>query len=336
MDKIFFGNDGSRDVYLYTLKNECAMAQIMTRGATLVRFVMYGADIVGGFATLERYIEDTSHQGATIGRVANRVANASFTMDGAIYMLPDNDSGNCLHGGVGFDMRVWEVKEASDDSIALSYYSEDGEEGFPSGLFTEVTYTLVDATLIIDYKATPEGKTPIALTNHTYFNLDGFGGTIYNHKAKIYADRYTEVDDKLIPTGNRPSVAGTPYDFRSPRALGECIGEDFDGYDLNFVLAPTEYTEYAGKRLGLAAEVENDSLRMSVYTDQPGIQLYTANFLEKCSPNNLFHGDIDPIKHGAFCLEAQTEPNCVNHGEGFYDAGEVYTQTTIYKVEKAK
>ena len=334
MDKMFFGNDNGSEIYLYTLKSDCAMAQIMTRGATLVRFVTYGVDIVGGFATLERYLEDTSHQGTTIGRIANRVANASFTMDGAIYMLPDNDNGNCLHGGAGFDTRVWEVKAASDDSITLSYYSEDGEEGFPSGLTTEVTYTLVDATLIIDYKATPEGKTPIALTNHSYFNLDGFGDTIYNHKAKIYADIYTEVDDKLIPTGNHLPVEGTPYDFRSPKALGECIGKDFGGYDVNFVLAPTEYAEYAGKRLGLAAEVENGSLRMEVYTDQPGIQLYSANFLEKCSPNNLFHGDIDPIKHGAFCLEAQTEPNCVNHGEGFYDAGEVYTQTTVYKVEK--
>ena len=334
MNNKLFGTIDGKDVYLYTLKSECATAEIMTRGATLVRLTTYGVDIVGGFATLERYLEDTSHQGATIGRIANRVANASFTMDGAIYMLPDNDHGNCLHGGVGFDARIWSVKDASDSSITLTYYSEDGEEGFPSGLNTEVTYTLTDATLLIDYKATPEGKTPIALTNHSYFNLDGFGDTIYDHKAKIHANCYTEVDDKLIPTGKHIALEGTPYDFRAPRTLGECIGDDFGGYDVNFVISPSEYAEFIGKKLALAAEVENGTLRMSVYTDQPGIQLYTANFLKKCSSNNLFHGDIDPIKHGAFCLETQTEPNCVNHGIGFYDAGEVYTHTTVYKIEK--
>lgn len=334
MDKKIFGTVNGENVYLYTLKSDCAVAEIMTRGATLVSFRPFGVDIVGGFDTFEGYLADNSHQGAIIGRVANRVANATFTMDGAVYMLPDNDHGNCLHGGRGFDCRIWAVESASDESITLSYYSEDGEEGFPSGLSTEVTYTLVDATLTIDYKAIPEGKTPIALTNHAYFNLDGFGDTIYNHKARIYADRYTEVDDKLIPTGNHIALDGTPYDFRSPRALGECIGDDFGGYDVNFLISASEYAEFSGKKLALAAEVENDSLRMSVYTDQPGIQLYTANFLKQVAPEHLFHGGIAPIKHGAFCLEAQTEPNCINHGIGFYDAGEVYTQTTVYEVEK--
>ncbi len=334
MEKKLFGTIDGECVFLYTLKNDCAVAEIMTRGATLVGFRPFGVDIVGGFDTIEGYLADGSHQGAIIGRVANRVADATFTMDGAVYMLPDNDNGNCLHGGRGFDYRIWTVESASDESITLSYYSEDGEEGFPSGLSVEVTYTLSGATLIIGYKATPDGKTPIALTNHAYFNLDGFGGTIKDHKIQIYADRYTEVDDKLIPNGNRPDVVGTPFDIRETHEIGERFSETFDGYDHNFILCPTVFKEFCNSPLGLAAVVEGKELKMSVYTDQPGIQFYTANFLKQVAPEHLFHGGITPIKHGAFCLEAQTEPNCINHGEGFYDAGEVYSQTTVYEIER--
>ena len=334
MDKKLFGSIDGKDVYIYTLKNDHAEAKIMTRGATLVSFRPYDVDIVGGFDTIEGYLSDNSHQGAIIGRVANRVADATFTMDGAIYMLPDNDHGNCLHGGRGFDYRLWTVESASDDSITLSYYSADGEEGFPSGLQVAVTYTLSDATLIISYKATPDGKTPIALTNHAYFNLDGFGGTVKEHTVQICANSYTEVDEKLIPNGNRPAVDGTPFDLREPHKIGERFSDEFGGYDHNFVLCPTIFKEFCNSSLGLAAIVEGDSLKMSVYTDQPGIQFYTANFLKQIAPEHLFHGGITPIKHGAFCLEAQTEPNCINHGEGFYDAGEVYTHTTVYEIER--
>ncbi len=334
MKKRLFGILDDKEIYSYILENADATLEVMTRGATVVSFKPYGVDIVGGFDTLEGYLADNSHQGATIGRVANRVAGATFTMDGAIYMLPDNDNGNCLHGGCGFDYRIWEVKSVSDEAITLSYLSEDGEEGFPSALAVEVTYTLVGATLVISYKATPEGKTPIALTNHSYFNLNGFGDTVLGHSAVIYAENYTEVDGSLIPNGKRPAVDGTPFDFRTPHKIGERFSADFDGYDNNYVLSPSVYAEYAGARVGLAATVEGESLRMSVYTDQPGIQLYTANFLEKKAPEHVFHGGINPIKHGAFCLEAQTEPNCINSGIGFYDAGEVYTQTAVYRVEK--
>ena len=334
MKKRLFGKLDGEEVYLYTLENKDATLEVMTRGATIVSFRPFGVDIVGGFDTLDGYLTDSSHQGAIIGRVANRVENATFTMDGAVYMIPANDNGNCLHGGKGFDYRIFSVKSATDSEITLAYYSPDGEEGFPSGLTTEVTYTLDGATLIISYRATPEGRTPIALTNHAYFNLDGFGGKIYSQTATIYAESYTDVNERLIPNGIRPAVAGTPFDFREPHAIGERFSADFDGYDNNFILSPSVYGEFAGERVGLAAVVESESLRMSVYTDQPGIQFYTANFLKKLAPEHVFHGGIDPIKHGAFCLEAQTEPNCINHGVGFYDAGETYKQTTVYKVER--
>ena len=334
MRKSLFGKFEGKDVYLYTLANDVASLKIMTKGATVVSFKPYGAEIVGGFDSFDGYLADTSNQGSVIGRVANRIENATFSMDGAIYMLPENDNGNCLHGGRGFNHRMWDVVSVTDNEITLSYYSPDGEEGFPAGLTVKVTYTLIEATLVIRYTAVPDGKTPVALTNHSYFNLNGFGDTVLNHTAVIYADRYTEVDEWLIPTGKRPSVAGTAFDFNTPHPIGERFSVGFDGYDHNYILSPKTFKTFCGKSVGLAAEIEGERLKLSVYTDQPGMQFYTSNFLEKSASEHTFHGGIDPIKHGGLCLEAGTEPNCINHGIGFYDAGEVYTQTTVYQVEE--
>ncbi len=335
MKKEFFGTlPSGEEVYAYTLENELATLKIMTRGATILSFVPYGRDIIGGFDKLEDYLADTSsHQGATIGRVANRIRNAQFEMDGAIYMVTANIAGkHCLHGGIGFDYKNWKVEELSDNSITLSCYSEDGDEGFPSGVFTKVTYTLEGATVIITYEARPEGKTPIALTNHSYFNLDGFGGDVHEHVARIYADSYTELDEDLVANGNRPSVVGTVYDFKAPHTIGERIGENFGGYDINFILKPESFKEFAGVKTGLAASVENSDLKLNVYTDQPGVQFYIGNFMHQIAPS--FKGGVRPVRHGAFCLETQTEPNCINNGIGFYDAGDVYTHICVYEVEK--
>jgi len=332
MNKKLFGTlPSGEEVYLYTLKNENSTLRVIDYGATIVSFEVFGTDIVGGYDTLKDYLSDDSNQGSTVGRVANRIADAQFTMDGAVYMLPQNDNGNCLHGGNGFNKRMWRVESADAGSIVLSYYSEDGEEGFPSGLFTKLRYTLDSTALIINYEAMPEGKTPIALTNHSYFNLDGFGGTVLDHTAKIYAKSYTEVNENLIPTGNRPSVFGTVFDFTEPRKIGERVGAAFEGYDHNFVLCPEIFEKFEEKELGLGAEFDNGKLKLLFYTDQPGVQFYIANFLGG-EPD--FKGGIKRIKHGGFCIEAQTEPDCVNHGEAFYDLGEIYTQKTVYKVEK--
>ena len=333
MTKELFGKlPSGEEVFKYTFKNDVAELTIMTRGATIVSFKPYGRDIIGGFDTLEDYLADISHQGATIGRVANRISNAEFTMDGAIYMVTANNNGNCLHGGNGFDYKLWSVEEVTDSSITLSYYAADGEEGFPAGLLSRVTFTLDGATLIITYEAIPEGKTPVALTNHSYFNLDGFGGEICDHVARIYAKKYTEVDGKLIPNGNQPSVIGTAFDFTEPHRIGERIGGDFVGYDHNFVLDKEIYKDFLGVNAGLCATVENADMRMNVYTDQPGVQFYIGNFLGDIAPK--FRGGVKAITHGAFCLETQTEPNCINHGIGFYDAGERYTHICVYEVEK--
>lgn len=332
MDKKFFGKTlCENDAHVYSLKNNVCEATFTDYGATVLSWVFDGKDVVGGFDKLQTYLTDDSHQGATIGRVANRIANATFTMDGVEYRLPKNNGENCLHGGVGFDFKLWNVDEYDDVHITFSLLSPDGDEGFPANLNVKVTYTLVGSELIIDYKAVADGKTPIALTNHSYFNLNGFGGDILSHKLTVFADSYTEVGEDLIPTGNRPMVVGTPFDFTSPHTVGERIADTNGGYDHNYILTPTVFKEYLGNKLGLAAVVEGDELSLDVYTDQPGIQLYTGNFLGNGAD---FKGGVKQVKNGAMCLETQTEPNCINHGVGFYDKGEVYTHTTVYSLKK--
>ncbi len=319
------------DIFLYKISSERASAEIITFGAILKDLSVFGKSVVGGFNTLEDYIADTSHQGGTIGRVANRIENATFTIDGEVYSVPKNNNGNCLHGGIGFDRRVWSVKEHCENSITLCYTALDGEEGFPGELNTEVRYTISGTSLMIEYKASADKKTPIALTNHSYFNLDGFGGDVKNQYIKIYADSYTDVDSRLIPNGKHPDVTGTPFDLRNRVMIGKNFESGFNGYDHNFITTPAEYRIFNGKNLGLIAEADNEKIKMSVYTDQPGVQFYTANFL---TSGPSFKGGFAPLKHGAFCLETQTEPNCINHGIGIYSAEELYMHTTVYNFEK--
>lgn len=329
--KLFGSLPTGENVHKYTLKNEYLEAVIMDRGACIVSLVFNGTDVVGGFDSLDDYLADTSHQGALIGRVANRIENARFVMDGVEYKLPKNDGENCLHGGVGFDYRVFSVTEYSDSKIVMEYDSFDGEEGFPAGLNVKVCYELIGKAIVISYEATPDGKTPISLTNHSYFNLDGFGGDVKEHSAVIYADTYTEIDGNLIPNGKHPSVVGTVFDFRKPRKIGEALSDSFIGYDHNFVISGTKKESFAGQKLTLAAEVWGKKAKMSVYTDQSGVQFYIGNFLGD-GPD--FKGGVKQIRHGAFCLETQSEPNSVNHGVGFYSKGEKYTHTTVYAFQE--
>lgn len=329
MKKSVFGTlpDG-RAVELYEIASDRLTCRIMTRGATVVDLLVGGTSVVGGFDTLEDYLQDDSHQGALIGRVANRVGGARFTMDGVEYTLPDNDGGNCLHSGDGYDHRLFRVEAATDTSVTLAYDSPDGEEGFPALLHVRVTYTVRGGDLMIAYEATPEGKTPIALTNHTYFNLNGLGGTVEGHTVYIDADRYTEVDGSLIPNGNRPHVSGTVFDFRTPHTIGERIGEDFIGYDHNYLLNGTVRECVDGRELSVAAKVTGERISMTVLTDQEGMQFYIGNFLEG-KPD--FRGGVRRVLHGAFCMETQTEPDCIRHGRAFYGKGDVYRHTTVYR-----
>ena len=243
MANLFGVLESGENVNLYTIKGKNTSAEIMDLGATLVKLVTFGTDVIGGFDSPADYIKDNSYQGATIGRVANRIENAEFVMDGKTYALTENDNGNCLHGGSGFSYKIWNVIDHTENSITLSYVSPDGEDGFPSELKVTVTYTLIDDALLIDYKAIPDGKTPISLTNHSYFNLNGLGKDIKDQNLTIFANTYTAVNDKLIPTGEHPNVADTYFDFTKERKIADEKFGEFTGYDHNFVLSPSEYSK---------------------------------------------------------------------------------------------
>ena len=288
-----------------------------------------GKEIVLGFGELTPYITNPGNIGITVGRVANRLENGKLNIDGVIYELTKNQKGHCLHGGSGFGHKMWNVKKQSEDSITFAYLSPDGEDGFPGNLDTEVTFSLSCDALTIDFKATPDKTTAICLTNHAYFNLDGEGGDVKDHYMRVYADNYTEVDDTLIPTGNNPSVEGTRFDLREGKRIGDGLLEG--NYDHNLVLSPSIYEEFEGKRLALVCELWNKEYELSVYTDQPGLQIYTGNGMGK---GPCLKGGSPQIKYGAVCLETQTEPNSANHGIGIYKKGETYTHTVIYKLQR--
>ncbi|HEV3444893.1 MAG TPA: aldose epimerase family protein [Gemmataceae bacterium] len=333
--------DGS-DVELYELKNKDGMAaRIITYGAILTELHVPDrdhrfADVVLGFETLEGYLKGHPFFGATVGRVANRVAKGRFTLDGQEFKLAVNNGPNALHGGLkGFDKKVWKAityRPPEAVAVELSCFSPDGEEGYPGNLSATVTYSLTnDNELKIDYKAATDKRTPVNLTNHSYFNLAGHdAGDILGHELTLDANNYTPTDDTLIPTGEIRSVTGSPLDFTSPKTIGARIGElggKPGGYDHNFVL------NSEGKKLALAARVrEPKSGRLlEMFTTEPGVQLYTANYLDGTLKGK---GGAIYRKQHAFCLEAQHFPDSVNHANFpsiILEPGKTYTQTTIYK-----
>ena len=291
---------------------------------------MLGYDTVDGYATGKAYI------GATVGRYANRIAHATFTLDGTTYKLAKNDGDNHLHGG--FSKRVWTAKDVSGSAgraLELTYLSKDGEEGFPGNLQVKVVYTLTDANeLKIDYSATTDKDTVLNLTNHAYFNLAGQGnGDILQQQIMIRADRFTPIDAVSIPTGELRSVKGTPFDFTNLTAIGARIDQDDQqlklgkGYDHNWVLN----NEKAGS-LSLAAQAydPHSGRLLEVWTTEPGIQLYTGNFLDG------IHGRDGKVynRRDAFCLETQHFPDSPNHPNfptTELKPGQHFQSTTVYK-----
>ncbi|MBO7304137.1 MAG: galactose mutarotase [Clostridia bacterium] len=329
MKTLFYKLPTGEEIFSYRIRGEHTEAEILTRGATLRSLWAYGTDVVCGFDMPEVYIENPGYLGAVVGRVANRIKDGELYIDGECYNLTKNEPHATLHGGESFAHRNFTVTEYKTDSITLAYTSPDGEGGFPGEVAVSVTYTVEGDALIIDYTAIPNKKTAIALTNHAYFNLDGCG-SISNHRLKIWAEEYTEVNENLIPTGNHPAVSGTPFDFSTMRRIGDGFLSGISGYDHNFLLSPDTYGSFNEKELGLAAVLEGEQLRMYAYTDQPGVQIYTANHF---GAGPLLKGGVPSVKHGAVCLEMQTEPNSANRGVGIYGAGEIYRQTTAYKFE---
>jgi aldose 1-epimerase len=346
MTKQSFGKtlDGT-EVFLYTLANKNGMeARITNYGGIIVSLLVKdrngkSADVVLGFDSLSSYLKDTPYFGALIGRYGNRIGKGEFHLGGVKYPLATNNGPNHLHGGLrGFDKVVWTVDEKASvpgESIALTYLSKDGEEGYPGNLTVRVVYTVTnDNELRIDYSASTDKSTVTNLTHHSYFNLAGAAsGTILDHELFIDASRFTPVDSGLIPTGELRSVNGTPMDFTTQTAIGARIDDPYEqlqkggGYDHNWIL-----NKPFGS-MGLAARVyEKTSGRMiEVLTTEPGIQFYSGNFL---NGTHVGKGGVKYQHRSGFCLETQHFPDSPNKPEfptTLLEPGKTYTSTTVYR-----
>jgi aldose 1-epimerase len=334
-------------VSVYTLKNTHGVElRVLNYGGIILSLKVpdrngrFG-DVVLGYDSLADYVRSSPYFGAIIGRYGNRIGGGRFTLDGRTYTLARNNGPNHLHGGVkGFDKVVWDVtpfEGGGGDSVGLvfRYTSPDGEEGYPGTLQATVTYTLTDRNeLIFDYHATTDRATPVNLTQHSYFNLAGDGkGDILGHVVTLNADRFTPVDSTLIPTGEIKSVSGTPFDFRTPTAIGARIDQHDEqlryglGYDHNFVL-----NKGSGGGSTLAARVSEPSSGrvMEIYTTEPGVQFYSGNFLDGTLRGK--HGVVYLHRYG-FALETQHFPDSPNKRDfpsTILRPGEQYRSRTIY------
>jgi len=338
----------AKPVELFTLTNAHDVeVRAMTYGATIVWLHApdregHLDDIVLGYPTLAGYLAQSPYFGAIVGRYGNRIAKGRFTLDGKAYQLATNNGPNHLHGGVkGFDKVVWSAEPAETDTsatVTFSYVSPAGEEGYPGTLRARVTYTLTDRDeLRVDYLATTDQATPVNLTQHSYFNLAGAGTRdILAHELMIAADRYTPVDATLIPTGEIAAVAGTPFDFRTPTAIGARIGQSDvqlqhgKGYDHNWVLNRAGAAEGA---LVLAARVTEPTTgrTLDVFTTEPGIQFYSGNFLDGTITGK--DGRVYQHRYG-FCLETQHFPDSPNHPNfpsTILRPGREYRSTTVFQ-----
>ena len=339
-NKSFGKTPDGKQVGLYTLTNPNGVrARIMNYGAILVSLEVPDrdgnlADITLGFDKLDGYLGEHPYFGAIVGRYANRIGKAAFKLDGVEYKLAANNDVNHLHGGIkGFDKVVWRHEDAHATNyeavVKLSYISEDGEEGYPGNLACSVTYTLTeDDELKISYDAETDKKTVLNLTNHSYFNLAGQGtGDILGHELMLNADKYTVVDEGLIPTGENRNVKDTPMDFTTSMTIGSRIGQVEGGYDHNYVL------NSGGGALALAAQVyEPTSERvMEIHTDQPGVQFYTGNFLDGSVTGKA--GKVYQKNYG-FCLETQHFPDSPNKPDFpsvVLFPGQKYTTETVLR-----
>jgi aldose 1-epimerase len=338
-----------KTVDIYTLTNSHGMeVRAMTYGGIVVSLRVPDkqgklADVVLGFDNFDGYLDNKPYMGAIIGRYGNRIGGAEFRLDGVKYTLAKNNGPNSLHGGLkGFDKVVWDAHSSEGpqgQSVTFTYISKNGEEGFPGTLKAKVTYTLNNKNeLIFDYQATADKATPVNLTNHSYFNLSGEGnGDILKHEVRLNADRFTPVDDNLIPTGELQSVkqgdGGTPLDFTKSTPIGARINADYQqlviakGYDHNFVI------NRKGDGMELAARVKDPASGrvLEVFTTEPGVQFYTGNFLDGTITGK--QGHVYKQRYG-FCLETQHYPDSPNHPDfpsTILRPGQTYHSETMLK-----
>ncbi len=334
-----FGYIDGKEIKEYTLTNGVVKADIITYGGTIRSFGLVEngkfTDIALGYETVEEYAKNAGYLGALIGRVGNRTGDAKFVLNGKEYNVGKNDGKNSLHGGIkGFNAKVWDDR-VDGETLYLTYRSVDGEEGYPGNMDVTVAYSInEDNGLKIEYSAVSDADTVINLTNHVYFNLNGQGkGDIYNINLMIDADSVTPVDDGLICTGEFLPVENTPYDFRKTKKIGldiECKHPQMkicDGYDLNYALN--------GEGFRKIAEASSDitNIKLSVYTDQKGVQFYSGNFLAGAKGKD---GAVYNKRNG-FCLETQNYPNAINRSNfptAILKKGEKYHTVTVYKLSK--
>ena len=335
--KDFFGyTKNGKKVDQYTLENsKGTKVSVLTLGGILQSFVFGGIDIVLGFQHVEDYEKQDAYIGATVGRFANRIGNGIFELNGKTYSLYKNNGPNHLHGGLeGFDRKIWQGYE-DGNFLHLSYFSPNGEEGYPGNLQTEAIYHLDEEDAFsIQYIATTDQDTIVNLTNHSYFNLNGHDfASLEAHEVQIFADKFTEVDENILPTGHIRFVEYTPMDFREPQLLLSRIEEKYDqlvlgnGYDHNWMVNGT------GLRPFIRAKGLRSGITMEVYSDQPGVQMYTANFLQLQIKGK---DNITYPTRCAVCFETQGFPDAPNKREfplSILKSREKYEQKTIFRLK---
>lgn len=327
--KTSFGKVGARQTFLYTIENESVSIAVTDYGASLVRFVhrRSGKDVVLGFESAEGYLGQTSYIGASVGRTANRIADGKFSLNGKEYHLPVNNSGNCNHGGLhGFDKVIWDTEE-KENEIIFRYRSADGEEGYPGNLDVAVSYRLLDNGVEIKASGTPDQDTLFAYTNHSYFNLDESDNAM-DHEVMIHADCFAASDRNGLAENRFIPVAGTPFDFRAFHTPGERIGDEDE--QLKFGCGYDHYYPIEGSGMREFAVCRGKNLVLTVFSDQPGMHFYSANYLEGKRGKN----DHVYSPRSALCFECAYMPNAVNYPEvgrqPIVRAGETAAQTIRY------
>ncbi|MBR0535629.1 MAG: galactose mutarotase [Clostridia bacterium] len=345
IEKFIYGKMNGKDVNAFVITNTAGTkTQIIEKGATLDKLFVAdkngeAIDVLVGHDTLDGHINRSDYQGVVVGQYANRIKGGVFTIDGTTYNVTKNEKGiTCLHGGGEYSSAHWKGEEVSSSSVKFTYTSPDGKEGFPGNVELSVTYTLDDSnSLTIEYSAVSDKKTVINLTNHAYFNLNGCNsGDILNHTLQINADRFTAIDENSIPTGELPEVFGTPFDFTVAKAIGRDIEEAHPqikngmGYDHNFCIK-----DHDGSLKTIAvAQGDKSGIKMVVKSTEPGVQLYTGNFLDG---SVIGKNELPITKRSAFCLETQVYPDSPNHPEWpscVYDAGQEYKSVTVFTFSK--
>ncbi|XP_027121776.1 uncharacterized protein [Coffea arabica] len=332
-----YATDYDNYINVYELTNGKISIKVTNYGATLLSVTVPDRngkldDVVLGYPTIDGYKNDSTYFGGLIGRVANRIGGAKFTLNGVEYNLPANDHGNTLHGGTrGFSDVIWEVTSYEKNShVSLHYHSYDGEQGFPGAVDVYVTYMIIGGNRLgLKMEATPLDKsTPINLASHSYWNLAGHGsGDIFSHDIQLFASKITPVDDKLIPTGQIVPVQGTPYDFLQSRSIGSKFNELPSGYDINYVV---DYVPNGHVHKVAVVQEPKSGRKMELWSNKPGVQFYTSNMLN----DTLGKDGATYHRYGGLALETQGFPDSVNHPNfpsQIVNPGENYLHVMVYR-----